>query len=158
MDTIHIDEKQFNQTKEKKIFYLEINEENHHRTTKIKSFIPKVLFLAAVARPWWDTGRNQWFDGKLGIWPFTSQEPAERNSKNRAKGTIIMKSIIMTKEVYRDVLINKLFPAIVAKWSWTSTGVVVDIQQGNAKPRIDSNDEAWLAAVTASGINIQLKF
>ena len=32
------------------------------------------------------------------------------------------------------------------------------IQQDKAKPHIDPNDEAWLAAVTASGINIQLKF
>ena len=79
------------------------------------------------------------------------------NSKNRVKGKMITKSVNVTKEVYRDVLINKLIPAIVAKWPRTSAGVAVYIQQDNAKPHIDPNDETWLAAKVVNGINIQLK-
>ena len=51
------------------------------------------VFMAAVARPRYDAHRRQYFNGKIGIWPFIYQEPAQKNSKNRAKGTITTKNV-----------------------------------------------------------------
>jgi hypothetical protein len=53
------------------------------------------MFLAAVARPRFDANGNVIFDGKLGIWPFTYQEAAKRNSKNREAGTMVRTSRFM---------------------------------------------------------------
>jgi hypothetical protein len=79
-DTIHVDEKWFYLTKTTVKYYLAKGEPEPHRTCKSKRFITKVMFLAAVARPRWDSSRNQWFDGRLGIWPFVYQEPAKRRT------------------------------------------------------------------------------
>jgi hypothetical protein len=47
----NVDEKWFNQDKNKKVYYLWSDEELPHRETRHKSHIPKIMFLAAVARP-----------------------------------------------------------------------------------------------------------
>ena len=86
------------------------------RSVKHKSHIPKVMFLCAVARPQFNTSLNAWWDGKLGIWPIGDWEPVQRKSKNRLKGTPVWENKIMTKEVYRDLLITKLIPAIMERW------------------------------------------
>ncbi|CAM9323168.1 unnamed protein product [Pylaiella littoralis] len=41
------------------------------------------MFLAAVARPRYDSSRNRQFDGKIGIYPFTVQRPAQRNGRKQ---------------------------------------------------------------------------
>ena len=64
---VHIDEKWFYLTEEKGRYYLEKDEIEPHRQIKSKIFITKVMFLAAVARPRYDTHNNEWFDGKIGI-------------------------------------------------------------------------------------------
>lgn len=48
----------------------------------IKKQYAKVLFLAAVSRSRWDSSRNQWFHGKLGIFPFVFQQRALRRSSS----------------------------------------------------------------------------
>ena len=40
----------------------------------------------------------------------------QRGSKNRPTGTLVWKNKMVTKVVYRDLLINKLIPAILDKW------------------------------------------
>jgi hypothetical protein len=95
-DHVHVDEKWFNISKTCARYYLAADEEPPHRTCKSKRFITKVMFLTAVAKPRWDSARNQWFNGKLGIWPFVYQEPAKRGSKNRPAGTLVTKNIEMS--------------------------------------------------------------
>lgn len=51
-----------------------------------KNFIEKVMFLALVTRPRYDANGNCTFDGKIGIFPFTMEEPAKRWSPNRDRG------------------------------------------------------------------------
>lgn len=114
-DTIHIDEKLFYQTRTNQTYYLANEEPETLRTCQSKRFIEKVMFLAAVARPRFDTSRNQKFDGKLGIWPFTIQEPAKRKSKNRDKGALVTKTVVVGKKAYKEMLITKLLPAIASK-------------------------------------------
>ena len=71
------------------------------------------MFLAAVARPRWDTRRNQRFVGKLGIWPFITFEEARRNSRNRPAGTPVTKAMTSVTNVeYSQFIIEKLLPAI----------------------------------------------
>lgn len=116
-DCVHIDEKWFYMTKESEKYYLLPEEEEPYRTCKSKRFITKVMFMAAVARPRFDADGNEEFSGKIGIFPFTYKEPAKRNSKNRAAGTLETKVVTsVTKDVIRSCLIEKVLPAIRSKW------------------------------------------
>lgn len=156
-DCVHVDEKWFNLTKIKQTFYLCPDEPDPLRTCKSKRFIEKVMFLAAVARPRFDFSRNKKFDGKIGIWPFVVKEPARRNSKNRAAGTLVTKPINVTKEVYSDFLINKVLPAIQSKWPGRQAGMPIYIQQDNAKPHLRANDPAFVEAARQNGFDIRLR-
>ena len=57
-----------------------------------KSRMPKVMFLAAVARP-----RPEYdFDGKIGIYPFAIERLAQRNNKRtgtKAGETVIVEDV-----------------------------------------------------------------
>ncbi|XP_022042021.1 uncharacterized protein LOC110944677 [Helianthus annuus] len=78
-NVIHIDEKWFYLSKPSKGYYLVPDEDEPYRTCKSKKFITKVMFLAAVARPRYDSSGNEVFSGKIGIFPFTTLEPAKRS-------------------------------------------------------------------------------
>ena len=80
-DLIHIDEKWFYLTKDGQHFIIAVDEEEPYRHVQHKSFLTKIMFLCAVARPRYDTNKNAWFDGKIGIWPIGKWEPAKRSSK-----------------------------------------------------------------------------
>jgi hypothetical protein len=51
LNIVHIDEKWFNQDRDKRSYYLLDDEEEPHRTIQNKRFIPKTMFLCAVSRP-----------------------------------------------------------------------------------------------------------
>ncbi|KAK9698025.1 hypothetical protein RND81_08G077700 [Saponaria officinalis] len=116
-ESIHIDEKWFYMTKASERYYLLPDEEEPHRCLKSKTFITKVMFMAAVGRPMYaEDGMLSW-DGKIGIFPFMVEVPAKRARKNRGKGVLEVKPIAsITKEVIRDCLIQKVIPAVKAKW------------------------------------------
>ena len=110
-DYVHIDEKWFYMTQTNRRYYVLPDEQVPHRTCKSKRFITKVMFLAAVARPRWDATRKQWFDGKLGIWPFVVKEAAKKNSKNRLKGTLVTKPTeSVNANESRKMILKHLFP------------------------------------------------
>ncbi|KAE9073640.1 hypothetical protein PF010_g24991 [Phytophthora fragariae] len=75
-----------------------------------KRHIKKVMFLCAVARP-----RGDW-DGKVGIWPVVETYTTQRASVNRPAGVEEVRPVSMTREIYRDMLVNDVIPAIKAKW------------------------------------------
>ncbi|XP_074266550.1 uncharacterized protein LOC141589825 [Silene latifolia] len=153
---IHMDEKWFYITQDQAKFFLLCEELNPYRACKSKSFITKVMFMAAVSRPMYDGNGTLVFDGKIGIFPFTFKEPAKRNSKNRVAGTLETKSITsITKQVVKDMLISKILPAIKSKWP-ASASKNISIQQDNAKPHIKCTDYDFLNAATADGFNISL--
>ncbi|XP_057550429.1 uncharacterized protein LOC130828458 [Amaranthus tricolor] len=83
---VHIDEKHFYLTRESQTYYLALSEVEPHRESQSKRFIPKIMFMCAVANPIFLTNRDVFFDSKIEIWPFITQEPAKRSSKNRKKG------------------------------------------------------------------------
>jgi hypothetical protein len=76
------------------------HEPDPERNTRHKSHIPKYMFLTDLGRPQFDNGRNQWFNGKLGLWPIAHQVPAQRDSNNRPRGSIGWKYLTMDKARY----------------------------------------------------------
>ncbi|KAG3116920.1 hypothetical protein PI125_g4196 [Phytophthora idaei] len=60
-------------------------------------------------------GKKRQFDGEIGIWPIVEHALALRGSKNRPKGSPIIKNISMTRKVYIQMLREKVFPAIREK-------------------------------------------
>ena len=115
------------------------------------------MFLCAVARPHFNTSLNSWWDGKLGIWPIGDWEPAQRKSKNQPKGTLVWKNKIVTKDVYRDLLITKLIPAIVVKWPTSDRNSrKIFIQQDGAKNHIREDDKLFNDALEENGVNAEL--
>lgn len=116
---MHLDEKWFYFFKEGQRFYHFDGEKSPIRKVQSKRFITKVLFLAAVARPLWNTATNSHIDGKIGIWPFVKTVPAVRNSRNRAAETLVTQTLKVTKEASKKKLIDDVFPAIkenMASW------------------------------------------
>ena len=146
-DRVHVDEKWFHVDESNCKFYLADGERPPTRTTRHKSHIPKVMFLCAVARPRWDPHLKQYWDGKIGMWPFAVQRAAARSSRNRPKGTMEWKPLSVTKQVYRDYMINKVLPAIVEKWPVASRNSPILIQHDNAPSHISNDDPAFAAAV-----------
>ena len=65
-DLIHINEKWFYVTKDGQHFIIVADEEEPYRHVQHKSFLMKIMFLCAVARPRYDTNKNAWFDRKIG--------------------------------------------------------------------------------------------
>ncbi|CAN0013385.1 unnamed protein product [Discosporangium mesarthrocarpum] len=96
-----------------------------------KRFITKVMFLAAVARPMISYG--VWFDGKMGIWPIADTVAAMRSSKNRKKGTVMLKPATVNAERYNELMIDKAIPAIKARMP-RPPGHTIFVQQDGAKP------------------------
>ncbi|ETV97219.1 hypothetical protein H310_09601 [Aphanomyces invadans] len=150
---VHIDEKWFFLTKEKRTFYVYEDEELAHRAAKSKRVITKVMFLDAVARPRYDHHLMRMFDGKLGIWPFVQRIPAARNSKNRPKGTLVTTPLNVDAKVYTASVLNNVVPAIAAKFPRACLQRDVLIQQDNASPhRVVSTEMLVANGVQSIGI------
>ncbi|CAM9411078.1 unnamed protein product, partial [Discosporangium mesarthrocarpum] len=97
-----------------------------------KRFITKVMFLVAVARSRMISD-GVWFDGKIGIWPITDTVAALRSSKNRKKGTMTLKPATINTERYKELMIDKVIPAIKARTP-RPPGHTIFLQQDGAKP------------------------
>ncbi|CAM9791020.1 unnamed protein product, partial [Pylaiella littoralis] len=107
------------------------------------------MFLAAVARPRYDSSRNRQFDGKIGIYPFTVQRPAQPNSRNREAGTMVTHCVEVNRATYKGKLINNVFLDIRAKFPAAHT---VFAQQDNAPGhRVMADPEVFAAAGQRGG-------
>jgi hypothetical protein len=75
-------------------------------------------------------------------------DKAKRSSKNCKKGDPVWVNENVTREKYREMLIEKLLPAILAKFPKAYLDrKCVRIQQDGAKSHIDPQDEEWLDAL-----------
>lgn len=156
-DHVVIDEKWFFITRKTERYYSTPGEVEPTRTTKNKNYIPKIQILTALGRPRFDSDDNCTFDGKIGCWPFVTFEPAKRSSVNRPAGTIEMKPIeSITKDVMRSFMIEKVLPAIRAKWPLEDANKPIYIQQDNAKPHVSPNDGLFCEAAKQGGFDIRL--
>ena len=157
MDQIHVDEKWFFLSHQKERYLLLPEEKNPKQCVKSKSHITKVMFLCAIACPHFNPCANSWWDGKLGIWPIGDWEPTKRGSKNRPRGTLVWKNKAVTKQVYHELLISKLLPAIVEKWPQMDQLLrKIWIQQNGAKRHISADDDEFKEALNAQEINAEL--
>ena len=151
-DLIHIDEKWFYLTKDGQRFIIAVDEEEPYRHVQHKSFLMKIMFLCAVARPKYNTRKNAWFDGKIGIWPIGKWEPAKRSLKERAKGMPVWKNQCITRDVYCEYLIQKFLPAVKEKWPMRNGRIW--LQQDGAKSHILEDDVEFKEAVGKIGLNL----
>ena len=122
------------------------------RHVQHKSFLTKIMFLCAVARPRYNTNKNAWFDGKIGIWPIRKWEPAKWSSKKRAKGMPVWKNQSIMQDVYCEYLIQKLLPAIKQKWP-TNNGRI-QLQQDGTKSHILDDDKEFKVALDDIGLTL----
>ena len=151
-DLIHINEKWFYLMKDGQCFIIVADEAEPYRHVQHKSFLTKIMFLCAVARPRYDTNKNAWFDGKIGIWPIGKWEPVKRSSKKHAKGTPVWKNQSITWDVYWEYLIQKLLPA--TKQEWPTNNGRIRLQQDGTKSRILDDDKEFKEAVDDIGLNL----
>ncbi|RHZ11799.1 hypothetical protein DYB26_011508 [Aphanomyces astaci] len=128
--------------------YLVPGEKPPRRAWKSKRLVPKVMFLAAIARPRYDEVHGVFFNGKVGMWPFVRLVPAIQNSRNRPAGTMVTTLVNVDGVVYRDYVLNKVIPAIKA--SFPSAYKRVVLQHDNATPHGAITDSE-LAAVSTDG-------
>lgn len=157
MDVIHTDEKCFFITKNTRKYYRKADEKEPHRPTKSKRLSIEVMFLAAAACPRWATGRNQLFNGKIRVWPFTKTEGAKRSSQNRTAGTPEMKSIpSVTNVEYRQFLLQQVLPSVDERWPHCHRAMTVRIQQDNARLHITPSDPEFVEAVSHMDVKIKL--
>ncbi|ETV63813.1 hypothetical protein H257_19254, partial [Aphanomyces astaci] len=137
---IHIDEKWFYLTLVNRRYYLWYDEAVPVRKCSSKLHIVKEMFLTAVARPRFDYVRKTMWDGKLGMWPLVAVQPAQRTSKNRDRGTLVATPVTVTKK---------------AVWPGPRDQPIY-IQQYNARPHVEVDDPAVVAAGRSDGWAIQL--
>ena len=131
--------------------------ENPKCCIKHKSHITKVLSLCPVACPRFNPSAKFWSDGKPGIWPIGDWELVKCKSKNRLRGTVIWKNKVVTKEVYRELLISTLLMAIIEKWPWTDRlSRKIYIQQDGAKRHIGEDNNEFKDTLAEQDINAEL--
>ena len=152
---VHVDEKWFNLTEDGQTFVLCEGEEPPKRKVQHKSYIAKIMFLCAQARPRIVNG-SMW-DGKVGLWPIGYMDVATRSSANRPQGTPVWKNESVNRDKYREMMIDDVLPAILAKFpeAYLSRKGVL-IQQDGARSHIEPTDEEWLEAVENTGCKIKL--
>jgi hypothetical protein len=96
------------------------------------------------------------WDGKIGIRSIGNWAPAQRTSINRPAGTPVWQNENITKEKYRELLLEIVFPAIVTKWprgGWGRANVIIRVQQDGAPSHIvDPHDPALLQGLQQVGI------
>ena len=105
-DLILVDEKWFYLTKDGQRFIIAADKAEPYRHVQHKSFLMKVMFLCAVARPRYDMNKNAWFDGKIGIWPIGKWEPVKLSSKKCAKRMPVWKNQCIMRDVYHEYSIQ----------------------------------------------------
>ena len=151
-DLIHIDKKWFYLTKDGQCFIIAVDEEEPYRHVQHKSFLTKIMFLCAVARPRYDTNKNTWFDRKIGIWPIGKWEPVKQSLKKHAKGMPVWKSQCITWDVYREYLIQKFLPGV--KERWPTRNRTIWLQQDGAKSHILEDVMEFKEAVDEIGLDL----
>ncbi|CAM9999197.1 unnamed protein product [Discosporangium mesarthrocarpum] len=100
-DRVHVNEKLFYVMDGRGIYQHPEEDAPKPPRAQNKRFITKVVFLAAVARPRMIFD-GVWFDGKIGIWRIADTVAAMRSSKNRKKGTMMLKQPRSTRRGTRN--------------------------------------------------------
>ena len=155
-DHVFIDEKWFFLTQNSAKYYLLPEEDDPHRSSKSKNYIPRLMFLVVSARPRFHNGVCI-FDGKIGSFPLVTYEQAKRRSVNREAGTWEVKPIAhITRDVIREFMIERVLPAIREKWPMEDIHKPIYIVQDNAPSHLEVNDHLFCEAARQDGFDIRL--
>ena len=154
-NVVMLDEKWFYIVRNGEKYYILEDEQLPNYKVQHKSWIMKVMFTGVVARPRFDPHRNRYFNGKIGIFPYTKQDPAQRSSRNRPRGTLVTKQVEVTKEVYKKMLLDNVIPAIKDSWPAASRRETIYANHDNASPHRINDDPDIRAACSADGWDIQ---
>ena len=157
-DRVHVDEKWFYVDRITKRVYRSKGETQRRgkRKCKHKSHIEKIMFMCAVACPRFVPATNQWWDGKIGIWPFARLVPAVRSSRNRPAGTLEWKGYKVDKTAYRDMMIRNVLPAIVQRWPEGQRSGTIWVQQDNAPCHFKLGDAEWTTATLEAELDVKI--
>ena len=153
-DLIHIDEKWFYLMKDGPHFIIAADKEEPYRHVQHKSFLMKIMFLCAVARPRYDTNKNAWFYEKIGIWLTGKWEPAKWSSTKCTTGMPVWTNQSIMQHVNWEYLIQKLLPTIEQKWPTNNRRIW--LQQDGAKSHILDDDKEIKEAVDKIGLNLTM--
>jgi hypothetical protein len=116
-----------------------------------KTHIPKIMFLAVVGTPH-RMPNGQWFDGKIGMWPFATVVPAARASKHRPAGTPEIKSFNVGAQEYFDAIVKD--GGVLAAVREKMTGYrddTITIQHDGASPHTGKGNPEALDHAGAGG-------
>ena len=98
-----------------------------------------------------------YFYGKIGCFPLVTYEQAIRRSHNCIRGEEVIKPITsITRDVIRDFMVNRVFPAIRAKWPREDVNKPIFIQQDNAPSHLKVDDPIFCEAAKQDGFDIRL--
>lgn len=124
---------------------------------KVRIFLTKIMFLAAMARPRFDSAGNVLFSRKIEFFSFITKQPANRSNANKTAGTIETKPMaLIRKDTCKSFLIEKVLPAILEKWPDVDMNSPIYIQQDNDRTHVDPSDEDFRSAVSRLGLNVHL--
>lgn len=100
---LHVDEKWFFAVRTHKRLKLLPGQEFVAETTRHKSHIMKVMFVAVVGMPQ-TLPDGTFFDGKIGVFPVIKITQAKRKSKNRDAGADVVENVSMSAEEYLNIM------------------------------------------------------
>ncbi|OWY98043.1 LOW QUALITY PROTEIN: hypothetical protein PHMEG_00031292 [Phytophthora megakarya] len=170
---VHVDEERLHFYKETTTYYFTAAEQLSYSCCPNKKYIGKVMFVGSGGKTPLRISRNQHFDGKLGIWLIVEQKEAVRTSISRPKGTVINKSVSMTRKLYRKFLIDmvslkselsyqlhisylNIIKCLIFILEYVQ-GSTVFVQQDNAGPHVLENDDEMEEVVKLEVWNIKMR-
>ena len=113
------------------------------------------MFLVEVGVPRMNHTTDTYFDGKIGCFPLIEKVPSKRTTKKRVKSTIITKDItLVSREVIKETIINKLLPNIVKYFPRDTSTIKIQLD-GSGSHSIHDYPEINRAFLD-SGLNINL--
>lgn len=154
-DVVHVDEKYFYVTEVKKRFYLLPDEDVPYRPLRSWMNVT-VLDRCGPSEVGRDHRHHVWRPYRYSAVCGAPPRPAIR--RNRPAGTMETHNVSVTKDEYRNKLIQHVLPAIGARMPLPPNGTRVAIQQDNAPPHIATTDPEFYHAVLESGRDVALRF
>ena len=121
---VHLDEKWFHSQRVGGMLYMPADASVPVQRLFSKTQVPKVMFIAAVARPVVDKAKKIAFDGQLGFFPIVMRDHYRSNSKLGVCGDEYYYNITMNGERFHSFLTKTLMPTIYAKCAWAHKVVV----------------------------------
>lgn len=122
---LHLDEKWFFAVREHFKRKILPGQSFTSQSTRHKSHIIKVMFIAVVGMPQMVNG--EWWDGKIGMFPVTRVTQAVRTSVNRPAGADVIENVSLSADVYYEMMTGEggILATIREKMAWARDAHIV---------------------------------